>query len=34
MGRDRLVSIAGRRMTFESFFAGLLLSLTLIDVLY
>jgi 4-amino-4-deoxy-L-arabinose transferase-like glycosyltransferase len=34
MGRDRLVSVAGRRLTFETFFAGVMLSLTVIDVLY
>ena len=34
MGKDRLVAIAGRRFPFAQFFAGLLISLALIDVLY
>lgn len=34
LGRDRVVAIMGRRWPFEQFFAGLLLGLALIDVLY
>ena len=34
MGSDRMVTLAGRRLPFEQFFAGVLLSLALIDVLY
>lgn len=34
LGRDRVVAIAGRRLPFSQFFAGLLLGLALIDVLY
>jgi hypothetical protein len=34
LGRDRVVSIAGRTMPFQRFFAGLFLGLALIDVVY
>lgn len=34
LGRDRVVTIAGRRLAFSQFFARLLLGLALIDVLY
>lgn len=34
MGKDRVVAIAGRRFPFAQFFAGLLICLALIDVLY
>jgi 4-amino-4-deoxy-L-arabinose transferase-like glycosyltransferase len=34
LGRERVISQAGRRIPFEQFFAGLLLGLALIDVLY
>ncbi|HEX7515880.1 MAG TPA: hypothetical protein VF345_01195 [Chthoniobacterales bacterium] len=34
MGKDRVVAIAGRRLPFAQFFAGLLICLSLIDVLY
>jgi hypothetical protein len=34
LARDRVVTIAGRRLAFPEFFAGLLLALTMIDVLY
>lgn len=34
LGRDRFVSVAGRRFPFEQFFAALLLGLSLIDVIY
>jgi hypothetical protein len=34
LGRDRVISLAGRRIAFEQFFAGVFLSLALIDVFY
>ncbi len=34
MGRDRIVAIAGRRLSFTQFFAGALIGLSLIDVVY
>jgi hypothetical protein len=34
LGRDRVLSFAGRRIPFDQFFAGVLLSLCLIDVAY
>ncbi len=34
MGKDRVVAMAGRRFPFAQFFAGLLICLALIDVLY
>ena len=34
LGRDRVISVAGRQIPFEQFLAGLFLSLALIDVLY
>lgn len=34
LGRDRMVAIAGRRLPFGQFFAGLVICLSLIDVLY
>ena len=34
MGRDRVVAIAGRRLPFMQFFAGALIGLALIDVVY
>ncbi|HEX4641314.1 MAG TPA: hypothetical protein VH252_08005 [Chthoniobacterales bacterium] len=34
LGRDRMVSLAGRQIPFEPFFAGLLLGLAMIDVVY
>jgi hypothetical protein len=34
LGKDRIVAIAGRRLAFSQFFAGLLLALVMIDVLY
>ena len=34
LGRDRIVSLAGRRIPFEQFFAGLFLGLAMIDVVY
>ena len=34
LGRDRVVSLGGRRIPFEEFLAGLVLSLALIDVCY
>ena len=34
LGRDRVVSMAGRQFSFEAFFGGLLLGLALIDVIY
>ncbi len=34
LGKDRMVAIAGRRLPFAQFFAGLLICLALIDVLY
>jgi hypothetical protein len=34
LGRDRTVAIAGRRLPFTQLFAGLLISLALIDVVY
>jgi hypothetical protein len=34
LGRDRVISLAGRHVPFEQFFAGLFLGLALIDVLY
>ena len=34
LGKDRVVAIAGRRLAFPQFFAGLLLALAMIDVLY
>jgi hypothetical protein len=34
LGRDRVIFLAGRRIPFEQFFAGLFLSLALIDILY
>ncbi|HSP46242.1 MAG TPA: hypothetical protein VLO30_09635 [Chthoniobacterales bacterium] len=34
LGRDRMVSLAGRRIPFENFLAGILLTLALIDVVY
>jgi hypothetical protein len=33
-GRDRVVSLAGRRLSFEQFFGALLLALAMIDVVY
>jgi hypothetical protein len=33
-GRDRVVSLAGRRLSFEQFFGALLLALAMIDVIY
>lgn len=34
LGRDRVVAMAGRRLPFSQFFAGLLFALALIDLLY
>jgi hypothetical protein len=34
MGRDRMITLASRSLPFEQFFAGVLLALALIDVLY
>jgi hypothetical protein len=34
LGRDRVVSLAGRRISFEQFFAVLLLGMSAIDVIY
>ena len=34
LGKDRIVSLAGRQMPFEQFFPGLLLGLAIIDALY
>jgi len=34
LGRQRAVSVAGRRISFDEIFAGLLLAFSLIDVLY
>jgi hypothetical protein len=34
VGRERVVAIFGRRLAFSQFFAGLLLALTVVDVLY
>ena len=34
VGRDRVFPLGGRQIPFEQFFAGLLLGLTVIDVVY
>ena len=34
LGKDRIVSLAGRQLPFEQFFPGLLLGLAIIDALY